>query len=123
VQPANPAMVAKAIPPDYALGTHTASLGLTFAKGEKLGSDYSSGVFIGQHGSWNRTPINGYDVIFVKFDGEKPVGEPMNVLTGFVDAKGDARGRPVGVTIDKQGALLVADDTGNIVWRVTKAGD
>jgi hypothetical protein len=122
VEPANPAMVAKAIPPDYALGTHTASLGLTFAKGEKLGSEYSSGVFIGQHGSWNRTPINGYDVIFVKFDGEKPVGEPVNVLTGFVDAKGDARGRPVGVTIDKQGALLVADDTGNIVWRVTKAG-
>lgn len=120
VQPPNPAMVAKAIPPDYALGTHTASLGLTFAKGEKLGGDYSSGVFIGQHGSWNRTPINGYDVIFVKFDGEKPVGKPMDVLTGFVDAKGDARGRPVGVTIDKQGALLVADDTGNIVWRVTK---
>lgn len=122
VQPPNPAMVAKAISPDYALGTHTASLGLTFAKGEKLGSDYSSGVFIGQHGSWNRTPINGYDVIFVKFDGEKPVGEPTNVLTGFVDDKGDARGRPVGVTIDKQGALLVADDTGNVVWRVTKAG-
>lgn len=113
-------MVAKAVAPDYALGTHTASLGLTFADNNKLGHTYASGVFIGQHGSWNRKPLNGYDVIFVKFDGEKPVGQPVPVLTGFVDANGDARGRPVGVAIDKQGALLVADDTGNIIWRVTK---
>ncbi|HEY5336919.1 MAG TPA: sorbosone dehydrogenase family protein [Rhizomicrobium sp.] len=120
VTPKNPAMVAKAIPPDYALGTHTASLGLSFADNNKLGSDYSSGVFIGQHGSWNRKPINGYDVVFIKFDGEKPVGQPVDVLTGFVDANGDARGRPVGVAIDKQGALLVADDTGNMIWRVTQ---
>jgi hypothetical protein len=120
VTPANPEMVAKAIPPDYALGTHTASLGLAFAKGVRLGDEFSSGVFIGQHGSWNRKPVNGYDVIFVKFDGGKPIGQPTDVLTGFLNADGDARGRPVGVAIDKQGALLVADDTGNVIWRVTK---
>jgi hypothetical protein len=120
VKPANPAMVAKAIPPDYALGTHTASLGLTFANGEKLGPQYASGVFIGQHGSWNRRPLNGYRVAFVKFENSKPVGMPMNVLTGFLNKDGDARGRPVGVAIDSRGALLVADDTGNIIWRVTK---
>jgi hypothetical protein len=120
VTPANPEMVAKAIPPDYALGTHTASLGLAFAKGARLGDEFSSGVFIGQHGSWNRKPVNGYDVIFVKFDGGKPIGQPTDVLTGFLNADGDARGRPVGVAIDKQGALLVADDTGNVIWRVTK---
>jgi glucose/arabinose dehydrogenase len=120
VTPANPEMVAKAIAPDYALGTHTASLGLVFAKGARLGDEFSSGVFIGQHGSWNRKPVNGYDVIFVKFDGGKPIGQPTDVLTGFLNADGDARGRPVGVAIDKQGALLVADDTGNVIWRVTK---
>lgn len=120
VQPPNPAMVAKAIAPDYALGTHTASLGLAFAQDAKLGQEFSSGVFIGQHGSWNRKPLNGYRVAFVKFDGGQPVGQPVDVLTGFLDADGDARGRPVGVAMDKQGALLVADDTGNIIWRLTK---
>lgn len=113
-------MVAKAIPPDFALGTHTASLGLTLAKGAKLGPEFSNGVFIGQHGWWNRRPVNDYRVAFVKFEDSKPVGMPMDVLTGFLDKDGDARGRPVGVAIDKQGALLAADDTGNIVWRVTK---
>jgi hypothetical protein len=120
VTPANPAMVAKAIPPDYALGTHTASLGLAFAQNAKLGPEFSSGVFIGQHGSWNRKPLNGYRVAFIRFDGEKPVGQPLDVLTGFLTPEGDARGRPVGVAIDRQGALLVADDTGNMIWRVTK---
>ncbi|HEX3674165.1 MAG TPA: sorbosone dehydrogenase family protein [Rhizomicrobium sp.] len=120
VTPANPQMVAKAIPPDYALGTHTASLGLAFAQGAKLGADFSSGVFIGQHGSWNRKPRNGYDVVFVPFKGETPSGPPVDVLTGFLTSDGVAYGRPVGVAIDKAGDLLVADDTGNVIWRVTR---
>jgi glucose/arabinose dehydrogenase len=119
VTPQNPALVARAITPDYALGTHTASLGLAFAQGARLGTNFSSGVFIGQHGSWNRKPFSGYRVVFIPFAGEKPSGQPVNVLTGFLTANGEARGRPVGVAVDKRGALLVADDTGNVIWRVT----
>ncbi|HWA91018.1 MAG TPA: sorbosone dehydrogenase family protein [Rhizomicrobium sp.] len=120
VKPQMPALVAKAIPPDYALGTHTASLGLAFSDGAKLGPDYADGVFIGQHGSWNRDPRAGYKVVFVRFAGSMPEGDPKDVLTGFLNDKGEARGRPVGVAIDKTGALLVADDVGNTVWRVSK---
>jgi glucose/arabinose dehydrogenase len=119
--PANPDMVAKAIVPDYALGNHTASLGLTFDQGSSLPEQYRGGAFIGQHGSWNRKPRSGYKVIFVPFAEGRPSGLPIDVLTGFVDEKGEALGRPVGVAIDKTGALLVADDVGNTVWRVTRA--
>jgi glucose/arabinose dehydrogenase len=119
VQPQNPGMVAKAIAPDYALGSHTASLGLAFSRGTLLPVQYRNGVFIGQHGSWNRNPLSGYKVIFVPFADGKPSGTPEDVLTGFVDDKENARGRPVGVVFDKAGALLVADDVGNTVWRVT----
>jgi len=116
-----PDLVAVALKPDYALGPHTASLGLTFATGAKLPGGYATGAFIGQHGSWNRNPPSGYKVIFVPFAGGHPSAQPVDVLTGFLDAKGNARGRPVGVTIDAQGGLLVADDVGNMVWRVTGA--
>ncbi len=111
-QPPRPDLVARAIAPDYALGSHTASLGLAFGAG---------GVFIGQHGSWNRNPPSGYKVIYVPFSQGHPVGKPRDVLTGFRDANGNAFGRPVGVAIDGQGSLLVADDVGNKVWRVTPA--
>jgi glucose/arabinose dehydrogenase len=107
------------ITPDYALGPHTASLGLTFAAGQALGPAYADGAFIGQHGSWNRDPPSGYRVVFVKFAKGRPIGKPIDVLTGFLDGKGHARGRPVGVTIDKGGGLLVADDVGDTIWRVT----
>ncbi|KQQ87365.1 sorbosone dehydrogenase family protein [Massilia sp. Leaf139] len=118
VKPPRPDLVAKAIPPDYALGAHVAALGLTFAEGAKLGSQFANGAFIGQHGSWNRKPLSGYNVVFVPFAEGRPNGKPVPVLTGFVDGNGDALGRPVGVAIDKAGALLVADDVGNVVWRV-----
>lgn len=114
-----PDLVATAITPDYALGSHTASLGLTFATGNTLGSNYSDGAFVGQHGSWNRKPRSGYKVIFVPFDNGKPSGPPRDVLTGFLDEGGAAQGRPVGVAIGNDGALLVADDVGNAVWRVS----
>jgi glucose/arabinose dehydrogenase len=119
--PPNPEMVAKAIVPDYALGNHTASLGLTFDSASTLPVQYHGGAFIGQHGSWNRKPRSGYKVIFVSFGGGRPAGPPVDVLTGFLDKDGEAMGRPVGVAIDKQGALLVADDVGNTIWRVTAA--
>ncbi|HUD52672.1 sorbosone dehydrogenase family protein [Parvibaculum sp.] len=122
VKPQNPEMVAKAIAPDYALGSHTASLGLVFYRGDLLPAHYKDGAFVGQHGSWNRKPFNGYKVIFVPFANGMPSGGPEDVLTGFVDEDGDARGRPVGVAVDKGGALLVADDVGNAVWRVTPTG-
>ena len=118
VNPQNPELVAKAIAPDYAVGPHTASLGLTFAEGSKL-PGFAEGAFIGQHGSWNRKPHSGYKVIFVPFAGGKPAGMPIDVLTGFLNADEKAMGRPVGVVIDKQGDLLVADDVGNKVWRVS----
>ncbi|MEI9994835.1 MAG: sorbosone dehydrogenase family protein [Rhizomicrobium sp.] len=120
MQPQHPEAVARAIAPDYALGAHTASLGLTFSDKAKLGETYAHGIFIGQHGSWNRNPRAGYRVIFVPFAGAKPSGPPQEVLTGFLDAKGGAQGRPVGVVIAKDGALLVADDVGNTVWRVVR---
>ncbi len=118
-QPQQPALVARAIAPDYALGPHTASLGLASSVGTSLPARFASGMFIGQHGSWNRRPHSGYKVIFVPFEGGRPAGEPSDVLTGFLSADGDAFGRPVGVALDRQGALLVADDVGNAIWRVT----
>ncbi|WP_434601570.1 sorbosone dehydrogenase family protein [Pseudomonas sp. Z4-7] len=120
VEPQNPELVAKAIAPDYAVGPHTASLGLSFAEGSQLPAPFTEGAFIGQHGSWNRKPHSGYKVIFVPFSGGKPVGQPVDVLTGFLNADEKAQGRPVGVVIDKQGGLLVADDVGNKIWRVSK---
>lgn len=119
VKPPRPDMVAKAIAPDYALGNHTASLGLAFYYATLLPHHYQGGAFVGQHGSWNRDPRSGYKVIFVPFAEGKPVGMPEDVLTGFLDKDGNAMGRPVGVAIDKSGALLVDDDVGNIIWRVT----
>ena len=118
-QPPNPAMVARAIAPDYALGPHTASLGLVFYGGTLLPAHYRNGAFIGQHGSWNRRPQSGYKVIFVPFAGGVPSGAAEDVLTGFLDARGHALGRPVGVAVAKDGALLVADDVGGSIWRVT----
>ncbi|WP_223504498.1 PQQ-dependent sugar dehydrogenase [Pseudomonas sp. GL-RE-29] len=119
VEPQHPEMVAKAIAPDYAVGPHTASLGLTFAEGNKLPAQFKEGAFIGQHGSWNRKPHSGYKVIFVPFSAGKPSGQPVDVLTGFLNDEEKAMGRPVGVVIDQQGDLLVADDVGNKVWRVS----
>jgi len=119
VQPQQPELVAKAIVPDYALGPHTASLGLAHANGNTLPAVFANGMFIGQHGSWNRRPHSGYKVIFVPFENGKPSAAPLDVLTGFLSEEGRAYGRPVGVALDRQGALLVADDVGNVVWRVT----
>jgi glucose/arabinose dehydrogenase len=121
VKPPRPDMVSKAIKPDYALGPHTASLGLLFYQGSLLPRHYLNGAFIGQHGSWNRRPRSGYKVAFVPFEKGVPAGEMEDVLTGFINDDGDALGRPVGVAVDKAGALLVADDVGNAVWRVTPA--
>jgi glucose/arabinose dehydrogenase len=118
VQPANPEKVASALVPDYALGPHTASLGIAFGRGSAL-PDFQNGLFVAQHGSWNRKPHSGYKVIFVPFKDGKPNGQPVDVLTGFLDADGNAQGRPVDVRLDAQGALLVTDDVGNTVWRVT----
>lgn len=119
VQPPQPALVATALSPDYALGPHTASLGLASAEGTSLPAAFAHGMFVGQHGSWNRNPHSGYKVVFVPFQGAQPAGAPVDVLTGFLGTDGKAHGRPVGVALDKQGALLVADDVGNTVWRVT----
>jgi glucose/arabinose dehydrogenase len=116
-----PDLVAKAIAPDYALGAHTASLGLAFNTGNLFPPEMANGAFIGQHGSWNRKPRSGYKVIFVPFANGAPSGKPQDVLTGFLSADGEAQGRPVGVAIDKKGALLVADDVVNAIWRVTPA--
>jgi glucose/arabinose dehydrogenase len=121
VRPPRPDLVAAAIEPDYALGPHTASLGLAASEGARLPRRFAHGMFVGQHGSWNRKPLSGYKVIFVPFQGGRPAGAPIDVLTGFVDDDGNARGRPVGVAIDRTGALLVADDVGNVIWRVTDA--
>jgi glucose/arabinose dehydrogenase len=121
VRPQRPDLVAKAIVPDYALGSHTASLGLVFYEGKLLPAPYVGGAFVGQHGSWNRNPRSGYKVIFVPFTDGHPVGLPEDVLTGFLAPNGDAFGRPVGVAVDRAGALLVADDVGNTVWRVAPA--
>ncbi|MGC1946347.1 MAG: sorbosone dehydrogenase family protein, partial [Pseudolabrys sp.] len=121
VDPQRPDLVAKAIVPDYALGNHTASLGLTFAQGTALPEQYRNGAFVGQHGSWNRKPRSGYKVIFVPFANGQPAGQPSDVLTGFINADHEALGRPVGVAIDRAGSLLVADDVGNAIWRVGAA--
>ena len=123
VKEQRPDLVAKALVPDYGLGPHTASLGLVFDEGRtgRASGPFSQGMFVGQHGSWNRKPRSGYQVLFVPFQDGKPAGAPMDVLTGFLDEKGHALGRPVGVALDKRGALLVADDVGNTVWRVAPA--
>jgi glucose/arabinose dehydrogenase len=122
VEPQRPELVAQAVVPDYALGAHTASLGLAFADGaDSLPAEFRGGAFVGQHGSWNRRPQSGYKVIFVSFEEGRPVGDPVDVLSGFVNEDGEALGRPVGVAIDRHGALLVADDVGNRIWRVTAA--
>lgn len=118
VKPQRPDLVGKAIVPDYALGTHTACLGLASSRGAALTGQFNNGMFIGQHGSWNREPPSGYKVIFVPFHQGRPHGAPVDVLTSFLSKEGNALGRPVGVAVDKRGALLVADDVGNIIWRV-----
>jgi glucose/arabinose dehydrogenase len=109
VKPQRPDLVAKAIKPDYALGSHVAALGLAVT---------NEGAYIGQHGSWNRKPLSGYNVVFIPFSNGKPSGQPTEVLNGFLSPKGEAYGRPVGVAFDKRGGLLVADDVGNAIWRV-----
>jgi glucose/arabinose dehydrogenase len=119
VTPQRPDLVAAAVVPDYALGPHTASLGLAFYTASALPARYRGGAFVGQHGSWNRKPLAGYRVIFVPFANGRPAGEAEEVLTGFLSDDGRAYGRPVGVAVDRRGALLVADDVGNVVWRVT----
>lgn len=121
VAPQKPERVKEAIVPDYALGNHVAPLGLTFAEGTSLPGRYQSGAFVGLHGSWNRAPRSGYKVVFVPFTNGLPQGKPIDVLTGFLNEDEEARGRPVGVVLAKDGALLVADDVGNAVWRVTPA--
>ena len=119
--PKRPDLVARAIKPDFAVGSHAASLGFTFANKNALGPLFREGAFVGQHGSWNRSQPYGYKVIFVPFSGGKPSGMPIDVLTGFLASSGKAYGRPVGVVIDKGGGLLVADDAGNAIWRVSAA--
>jgi len=112
-------MVAKAIPPDYALSSHVAPLGLAFYTASNLPPSYRGGAFVGEHGSWDRDRFNGYKVVFVPFSGGHPSGKAQDVVTGFLNDKGEARGRPVGVAVDRSGALLIADDVGNTVWQVT----
>lgn len=121
VKPERPDLVAKAIVPAYALSSHVAPLGMAFYTGTSLPSAYRGGAFVGEHGSWNRQVLNGYKVVYVPFADGKPSGPAQDVVTGFLDSDNHARGRPVGVAIDKTGALLVADDSGNTVWRVTAA--
>ncbi|MBS3803039.1 MAG: sorbosone dehydrogenase family protein [Oleiphilaceae bacterium] len=123
VQPQKPDLVRTARVPDYALGAHTASLGLSNAEGNRLPARFSNGMFVGQHGSWNRKPHSGYKVIFVPFEDGRPSGPPLDLLTGFLSPDKEALGRPVGVAVDTAGGLLVADDVGDIVWRVSKARD
>ncbi len=120
VKPPNPEMVARAIAPDYGLGAHVAPLGLTFSDA-RMPSNYASGAFVGQHGSWNRKDLAGYNVVFVPFVNGRPTGRPVEFLGGFVNDKGRAWGRPVGVALDGKGGLLVADDVGNTIWRVAAA--
>ena len=122
VHPQRPDMVAKAISPDFALGPHVAALGLTFVTGSMMPAQLQGGVFIGEHGSWDRTVFNGYQVVFVPFAGGRPTGKPLPFVTGFIDKQtGEARGRPVGVAMDRSGALLVADDVGHAIGRITQA--
>ncbi len=121
VSPQNPQLVQKAIAPDFAVGPHTASLGLAFADGKSLPAPFNEGLFVGQHGSWNRKPHSGYKVLFVPFKDGKPSGTPVDLLNGFLNADEKAQGRPVGVVNDNRGGVLVADDVGNKIWRVTAA--
>ncbi len=121
VQPQRPELVEQAIVPDYALGPHTASLGLAFYEADALPERFHGGAFVAQHGSWNRRPLSGYKLIFVPFEGGRPAGLPRDVLTGFLSDGGDAFGRPVGLAVADDGALLVTDDVGNTVWRLTGA--
>jgi glucose/arabinose dehydrogenase len=122
VAPQQPDLVARAIAPDYGLGPHTASLGLTFYTGGAFPAAYQGGAFVGQHGSWNRRPLNGYRVVFIPFTGGRPQGPPQLFLTGFLNDRNQILGRPVGVAVDARGGLLVADDVGDMVWRVAPAG-
>jgi glucose/arabinose dehydrogenase len=122
VQPQRPDLVDKAIVPDYALSSHVAPLGLAFYTGTNLPEQYRGGAFVGEHGSWNRQVLNGYKVVFVPFADGKPNGTAQDVVTGFLNDNDQARGRPVGLAVDKAGGLLIADDVGNTVWRVTSAG-
>ena len=125
VEPSNPGLQEYSKRPDYALGAHSASLGLWFAGDAKLGAQFQNGAFVGQHGSWNREPPAGYKVLYVPFGGNgfpDRQAKPIDVLTGFLNAEGKAQGRPVGVATDRTGALLVADDVGNVIWRVRAAG-
>ena len=122
VQPQRPDLVARAVAPDYALGSHVAALGLAFYEETLLPQRYRGGAFVGEHGSWNRSPKAGYKVVFVPFADGRPAGQPEDVMSGFLDAAGNAHGRPVGVAVDKAGAVLVADDVGNVVWRLAPAG-
>jgi glucose/arabinose dehydrogenase len=122
VRPQRPDLVAKAIPPDYALSSHVAPLGLAFYTGNSFPPGFRGGAFIGEHGSWNRNEYNGYRVVFIRFAGGRPVGKPITFVSGFLNSKGQAMGRPVGVAIDRAGALIIADDVGNTVWRVTYTG-
>ncbi|WP_028969965.1 PQQ-dependent sugar dehydrogenase [Sphingomonas sp. URHD0057] len=122
VRPQRPDLVARAIPPDYALSSHVAALGLAFYTANSFPAMFHGGAFVGEHGSWNRTQLNGYRVVFIRFASGRPVGRPFNFVTGFLGANGEARGRPVGVAVDRTGALLIADDVGNTVWRVTYTG-
>jgi glucose/arabinose dehydrogenase len=121
VQPQRPDLVASAIPPDYALSSHVAPLGLVFSTAQSLPEQYRGGAFVGEHGSWDRHEFNGYKVVYVPFSNGQPNGKAQDVVTGFLNDKEEARGRPVGVALDKSGALLIADDLGNTVWRVTPA--
>jgi glucose/arabinose dehydrogenase len=123
VQPQRPDLVEKAIAPDYALSSHVAPLGLTFYTADALPQPYRGGAFVGEHGSWDRGQFNGYKVVFVPFSQGHPNGKAQDVVTGFLNPDGEARGRPVGVAVDKSGALLIADDVGNTVWRVTSASE
>jgi glucose/arabinose dehydrogenase len=121
VKPQRPDLVAKAIPPDYALSSHVAPLGLAFYTGDSFPAQYKGGAFVGEHGSWDRGHFNGYKVVFVPFKGGKPSGKAEDFVTGFLKNDDETHGRPVGVAVDKTGALLIADDVGNTVWRVTSA--
>ena len=119
VKPQRPDLVEKALVPDYALSSHVAPLGIAFYTADSLPQKYRGGAFVGEHGSWDRPQLNGYKVVFVPFNGGRPNGKAEDVVTGFLNQNGEARGRPVGLAVDKTGALLIADDVGNTVWRVS----